>query len=72
MNLIKTGEGFSHAIAIERNSGEVDSVILWCKTNFEDTWRWQICRSSSPRQPGHYTFFFNNNSDYMAFVLKYG
>jgi len=72
MDLLKTDVGYQHAIAIERASGEVDSVIAWCKTNFEDSWRWQICRSSSPTNPGHYAFFFNNNSDYMAFVLKYG
>ena len=71
-NLIKQGEGFEHAINIERSTGSIDDIIAWCKTNFADGWRWQIIRSSSPTKPGSYTFFFNNNADYMAFVLKYG
>ena len=72
MESVKENEGFRYAINIERPAGKVDAIVQWCTLNFDDNWRWQICRSSSATFPGNYTFFFNNNVDYMAFVLKYG
>jgi hypothetical protein len=35
-NLVKQGEGFNHAINIERGTGSIDDIIAWCKTNFAD------------------------------------
>lgn len=65
-------EGFCYSINIERPAGKIDDIVQWCKLNFADGWCWHIHRYSSPTSPGSYTFFLNNNVDYMSFVLKYG
>jgi len=63
---------FNYSVNIERPAGDIDGIVQWCKLNFEDGWRWHINCFSTPSTPGSYTFFLNNNADYMAFVLKYG
>jgi hypothetical protein len=35
-------------------------------------WKWQIITSSTPKTPGEYAFFFHKESDFFAFILKYG
>ena len=63
---------FNYSVNIERPAGDIDGIVQWCKLNFADGWRWHINCFSTPTTPGSYTFFLNNNADYMAFVLKYG
>jgi hypothetical protein len=47
-------------------------VVDWCKQELSPGWKWQILSSSSTNTPGAYAFFFNADSDFFAFILKYG
>lgn len=63
---------FKHAIEVVKPFGVLDSVIDWCKTEMRDpTWRWQLLQPSNDREPGRYIFYFNNERDYCAFLLKW-
>jgi hypothetical protein len=70
--ITKTEEGYSHAKILYLPTGEINSVVDWCKQELSPGWKWQILSSSSPTTPGAYAFFFNADSDFFAFILKYG
>ena len=70
--ITKTEEGYSHAKILYLPTGEINSVVNWCKQELSPGWKWQILSSSSPTTPGAYAFFFNADSDFFAFILKYG
>ena len=70
--ITKTEEGYSHAKTLYLPTGEINSVVDWCKQELSPGWKWQILSSSSPTTPGAYAFFFNADSDFFAFILKYG
>jgi hypothetical protein len=46
-------------------------VINWAKNELLDEWRWQVIRTSSDRMPGSYIFYFDSESDYVAFTMKF-
>jgi hypothetical protein len=46
-------------------------VIDWAKTELTEEWRWQVVRTSSDRMPGTYVFYFDSESDYLAFTMKF-
>jgi hypothetical protein len=63
---------FNHAIEIAKPTGILDSILDWCRTEMQDTsWRWQMRSISTPTDPGHYIFYFNNERDYLAFLLRW-
>lgn len=70
--LIKLEEGYPHAKTLYLPTGEIDAVVNWCKQELTTTWKWQILSSSSSDTPGAYSFFFKADSDFFAFLLKYG
>lgn len=70
--VIKIEEGYPHAKTLYLPTGEIDAVVDWCKQELSPGWKWQILTSSSPETPGAYAFFFNADSDFFAFLLKYG
>jgi hypothetical protein len=49
----------------------LESVLAWCKHELRDEWRWQLVEMSSDIKPGRYLFFFDDERDYLAFVLKW-
>lgn len=63
---------FSHAAEILKPFGVLDDVIVWCKSEMRDqAWRWQLVQPSSDKSPGRYIFYFNDERDYCAFLLKW-
>ena len=70
--ITKAEEGYSHAKILYLPTGEIDAVVDWCKQELTPGWKWQILSSSSTNTPGAYAFFFNADSDFFAFLLKYG
>ena len=70
--VIKIEEGYPHAKTLYLPSGEIDGVVDWCKQELSPVWKWQILTSSSTNTPGVYAFFFSNDADFFAFILKYG
>ena len=62
---------FNHASEITKPFGEVEHVLDWCKSELVDDSRWQLIEMSSDIKPGRYIFYFDNERDYLAFVLKW-
>jgi len=66
-------ESFNHAVEIHQPFGGLDSVIAWCKeADMTGEWRWQLIQVSTDHTDGRYIFYFDNERDYCAFLLKWG
>lgn len=62
---------FNHAKEIIKPFGQVEHVLDWCKSELVNEWRWQLVDVSSDRRPGRYIFYFDDERDYLAFVMKW-
>lgn len=60
---------FRHEIA--KPFGALDSVIAWCRDQLTGDWRWQLIEVSTDQRPGRYTFYFDSERDYVAFMLQW-
>jgi hypothetical protein len=67
----RTRESFNHAMEIVKPFGVLEQVLDWCKNELRDEFRWQLVEMSSDIKPGRYIFFFDDERDYLAFVLKW-
>ena len=64
-------DSFCHAQEISKGFGVLEQVLDWCKSELVDEWRWQLVDVSSNQRPGRYVFYFDNERDYLAFVMKW-
>ena len=64
-------KSFNHAQEIHKPFGEIERVLDWCKSELGHDWRWQLCSVSNYHQPGRYIFYFDDERDYLAFVMKW-
>jgi hypothetical protein len=62
---------FQHAAEITKPFGVIETVLNWCKSELRGEWRWQLIEMSSDIKPGRYCFFFDDERDYLAFVMKW-
>jgi hypothetical protein len=65
-------EDFAYAKEIIKSFGVIEEVLNWCKSELVAEWRWQLIEVSSNSRPGRYCFFFDNERDYLVFILKWG
>jgi len=68
---IRDRDSFHYAREIEKPFGVIESVLNWCKSELTSDWRWQLIEMSSDRKPGRYCFFFDDERDYLAFLMKW-
>ena len=71
MNWQRDRNSFHHAAEITKPFGVIETVLNWCKSELRGEWRWQLIEMSSDIKPGRYCFFFDDERDYLAFVLKW-
>jgi len=64
-------QSFKHAQEIAKPFGVIEEVLAWCKSELRDEFRWQLVEMSSDIKPGRYIFYFDDERDYLAFVLKW-
>lgn len=64
-------ESFNHAHEITKPFGEIERVLEWCKSELVNEWRWQLVDVSSNTRPGRYIFYFDDERDCLAFVMKW-
>ena len=64
-------DSFNHALEIVKPFGVIEHVLNWCKSESRSDWRWQLLEMSSDRKPGRYMFYFDDERDYLAFVMKW-
>lgn len=69
--VIRSKESFAFAKEISKPYGGLDSVITWCKSEIAGDWRWQLVQASTDFSPGRYLFYFDDERDYVAFLLKW-
>lgn len=70
-DFIRETHSFDFAREIVKPYGEIETILGWCKTELVEEWRWQLIEMSSPTRAGRYVFYFDNQRDYMAFLLKW-
>ena len=64
-------DSFCHAYEIVKPFGAIETVLNWCKSELRGEWRWQLIELSSDIKPGRYCFFFDDERDCLAFVMKW-
>lgn len=71
MNWMRDKDSFDHAHEIVKPFGVIEHVLNWCKIELRGEWRWQLLEMSSDIKPGRYCFFFDDERDYLAFLMKW-
>ena len=71
MDWMRDKESFDHAHEIVKAFGVIEHVLNWCKIELRGEWRWQLLEMSSDIKPGRYCFFFDDERDYLAFLMKW-
>jgi hypothetical protein len=71
MDWMRDKNSFDHAHEIVKPFGVIEHVLNWCKVELRGEWRWQLLEMSSDIKPGRYCFFFDDERDYLAFLMKW-
>jgi len=70
-HVARNGESFRYSREIDKPFGKLDQIVDWCKQETRDEWRWQLVEVSSDLRPGRYIFYFDDERDLLAFVMKW-
>ena len=65
-------ESFAFAKEVIRAWGGLEPILEWCKSELCHEWRWQLVDMSSDIRPGRYIFYFDDEAEYLAFLIKWG
>jgi len=68
---LRNRDSFDHAHEIVKPFGIIETVLNWCKSELTGEWRWQLVEMSSDIKPGRYIFYFDDERDYLAFLMKW-
>ena len=71
MDWMRDKDSFDHAHEIVKPFGVIEHVLNWCKVELRGEWRWQLIEMSSDIKPGRYIFYFDDERDYLAFLMKW-
>ncbi|NBR26243.1 MAG: hypothetical protein EBU08_21150 [Micrococcales bacterium] len=71
MDWMRDKDSFDHAHEIVKPFGVIEHVLNWCKVELRGEWRWQLLEMSSDIKPGRYIFYFDDERDYLAFLMKW-
>ena len=71
MDWMRDKDSFDHAHEIVKAFGVIEHVLNWCKIELRGEWRWQLIEMSSDIKPGRYIFYFDDERDYLAFLMKW-
>jgi hypothetical protein len=67
----RSRESFPFAKEIVKAWGGLEPVLDWCKGELQGEWRWQLVDMSSDIRPGRYIFYFDDEAEYLAFLMKW-
>ena len=62
---------FAYSREISKEFGGLDRILVWCKSECTGDWRWKLLDVSSDTRPGRYIFYFDNEQDFVAFLLQW-
>jgi hypothetical protein len=71
MDWMRDKDSFDHAHEIVKPFGVIEHVLNWCKVELRGEWRWQLLEMSNDIKPGRYIFYFDDERDYLAFLMKW-
>lgn len=61
---------FCYSCVVNKPRVWLDQTLLWCQQEIQSEWRWQLVRPSDDKELGVYKFYFSDQRDLLAFVLK--
>lgn len=64
-------ENYPYSAITDQEWGQLDNLLTWVKQSSTGDYRWRVYESSVPGIPGKYQFYFDNEQDYMLFLLKW-
>lgn len=64
-------ESFPHSCEITKPFGIIDQILVWCRSECQAEWRWELLSASTDIRPGHYRLYFDSDRDFSAFLLKW-
>ena len=67
----RTRQSFQYSREIQKPYGELEKVLEWCKDELYREWRWQLIETSGSNSPGRYCFYFDDELEFTAFLLKW-
>ena len=67
----RESRGFKFAVEVHLPFGKLDQALSWCKDETQDDWRWQMISSATQTDPGRYIFYFDHDTDRLAFLMKW-
>ena len=67
----RSRESFAFAKEVVRAWGGLEPILEWCKSELRKEWRWQLVDVSSDIRPGRYIFYFDDEAEYLAFLIKW-
>jgi hypothetical protein len=67
----RTADSFQYHREVKLMTGVLDAALDWCRSECRGDWRWRLIDVSSDWAPGQYEFYFDNDVDACAFVLKW-
>ena len=68
----RSRDSFAFAKEVVRAWGGLEPILDWCKAELRHEWRWQLIDMSSDIRPGRYVFYFDDEAEYLAFLIKWG
>jgi len=68
--VVRDQEGFNYSYKIRKPIGVLDHIIVWCKSELVDDWRWQLT-DMSLIAGFEYIFYFNSDRDCLSFIMKW-
>lgn len=67
----RSKDSFAYAREISKPYGGLEAILDWCKQELTADWRWQLVDMSTDQRPGRYIFYFDDDKDCLAFILKW-
>ena len=64
-------DSFAYSCEVSKPQGIIDDILDWAKKELNFEWRWNLVSTSTDRMPGKYIFYFDNERDYLAFIMKW-
>ena len=68
----RSRESFAFSREVTKAWGGLEPILDWCKSELHKEWRWQLVDMSSDIRPGLYIFYFDDEAEYLAFLMKWG
>lgn len=62
---------FAYTVDLTKPAGMIDHVLEWSREELSHEWRWTLVEVSAVHKPGRYTFYFDSERDYFAFIIKW-